>query len=407
MNWQYGLTGYLEISLSGPNPERVINMAMSRGIHIWDIHQDPQGVFLLKIRLGGFKALRCLVRRSGCRMRIRSKKGFPFFVMRAKRRKILTLGLLFFCLALYFLSSFVWFVEVTGNESVPKAKIMDIVEKNGLKVGRAKSALHREYITERLLMEIPELSWAAIHLQGSRVVIEVAEKTLVPGNYLNAPMDLLARLDAKVEELLVLKGTPLIKEGDRVQKGQTLIAGYYYPEIRINTDGSITPAGNPERIQARGLVRGRVFHKIESQCPLREEIVQDTGRETVITKLRWKGSQIVLQGPKSVPYEHCRQIIQTKTLFMGRNPWGTVELITILYREQIHQVREWGLEGAYQEALRRGREEAEKSLPADCRIIAERAEPLPSQDKGLVRVLFIMETVEDIGIYPSVSPGME
>jgi len=400
MNWQLGVTGYLEISLSGPNPERVINMAMSRGIFVWDIHQDDEGRFLFKVRLGGYKALRYLVRKSGCRMRIRKKRGVPFLVMRAKKRKILVFGLLLFCLTLYFLSSFVWFVEVTGNSKVPTEFILQNVANGGLKVGTVKSTLQREYLKEKLLLDIPELAWAAIHVQGSRIVIEVAEKTLIPQNGDTLPSDLLARIDGKVEELLVLKGTPVVKEGDQVREGQALISGLYYPQIQVNIDGSITPAGIPEKVRARGLVRGRVLHKIETQCLIREESVSDTGRELVVTMVSWQGKQVVVKGEQKVPYEFYRQIRQTKTLFWGRNPGGAVELITIVYREQVRQTQEWGLQGAYQEAIRRARTEIEKSLPTDFRIISERAEPLPSSDNSLVRALYIMETVEDIGCYP-------
>jgi len=399
MNWQLGVAGYLEICLSGPNPERVINMALSRGIYIWDIQQDEEGRYLLKVRLGGYKALRYLVRRSGCRMKIRRKVGMPFWVRRAKKRKILVLGVFFFCLTLYFLNSFVWFIDVKGNNRIPAETILKSAEYNGLKVGAVKSAVPRDYIRERLLLDIPELSWAAIHIQGTRVVIEVAEKTLISGNEESMPGDLLARVDGKIEELLVLKGTPLVKEGDQVQKGQVLISGLYYPQIQMNPDGSITPAGEPERVRARGLVRARVLHKIEAQCPLREEKIQDTGRETVVNILRVADREIVLKGPAQVPYQRYRQIRQSKTLLAGRNPWSPVELITTVYREQEGTTLEWGLEGAYQEAIRRARTEVEKNLPADCRIITERAEPLPSPDSDLIRVLYVLETVEDIGCY--------
>ena len=51
MDWQLGVKGYLEISLTGTNPERVINMAMSRGINVWDIRHDAQGRLRCKICL--------------------------------------------------------------------------------------------------------------------------------------------------------------------------------------------------------------------------------------------------------------------------------------------------------------------------------------------------------------------
>ena len=59
MDWQLGVKGYLEISLTGTNPERVINMAMSRGINVWDIRHDARSASL---QTRWLQALRYLVR---------------------------------------------------------------------------------------------------------------------------------------------------------------------------------------------------------------------------------------------------------------------------------------------------------------------------------------------------------
>lgn len=408
MNWQLDVTGYLEICLSGSNPERIINMAMSRGIYVWDIKHDAQGFLTCKIRLGGYKALRYLVRKSGCRIRIKKKHGFPFFLRRVKKRKVLLIGSLFFCLVLYILSTFVWYVDVTGNEQIPTEKILQNMEQHGLKVGLNKRTLNKDYLVERLLFEIPELSWATIHIQGTRIVIEVAEKTLQPQDGSTEPADLVARLGGRIEELLILKGTAQVNEGDLVSPGQTLIAGIYYPHNEVNSEGSISPSAEGERVRAQGLVRARVIHELEVACLLKEEIIQDTGREAKVVLLSWQGGDIVLYGKRTVPFAKYRQIKETKTLYNGRILKGPVELTTIIYREQDSQIKEWGLEGAYQEAVRRARQHIAENLPSDCRIISENAEPIPTNEEDLLKINYTLETVEDIGSYTApFNQGME
>ncbi|MFY9174911.1 MAG: sporulation protein YqfD [Peptococcia bacterium] len=399
MDWQLGVKGYLEISLTGTNPERVINMAMSRGINVWDIRHDAQGRLRCKIRIGGYKALRYLVRRSGCRIRIERKQGLPFLLHRVKKRKVLVAGIVAFCVIIYVLSGFVWFLEVTGNEQVATEIILQNVEKNGLKVGQLKRGLQREYLMEQLLLEIPELAWATIHVQGTKIVIEVAEKTLPPEGGVSQPADLIARIGGKIEELLILKGTPLVKEGDLVQAGQTLIEGVFYPQIQINTDGSITPSGEPEPVRAQGLVRARVVRELEASCPLKEELLQDTGQEVKVKLLSWQGGDLVLFGQRTVPFAKYRQIKEARTLYEGRKLKGPIEVITIVYREQESKIKNWGLEGAYQEAVRRARQQLNQELPEDCLVISEKAEPVSSEEEGLVKIIYSLETKEDIGGY--------
>lgn len=402
MRWTAGISGYAEILLRGVRPERVLNMALSRGITIWDIRHEGQDQYRLKVSLGGYKALRALIRRSSCRVKLLRKKGLPFYLMRAKRRKVLVFGTFFFCLALYFLSSFVWFVEVTGNKLVPTETILAKSAEFGLARGVPKAAFNRNELAARLLLQIPELSWVGIHAQGTKIIIEVAEKTLLPEDGENIPADLVARLDGVIEELLVLTGTPLVQEGDRVQKGQVLIAGYVYPQIIVSEDGQISPGGEPRAVRAKGVVRARVVRACLEQCPMREEIKKDTGAEEKVILLKLLGKEVYLQGKGESPFAHYRSIRQVKPLLdiRGRNLQGTVELITIIYKEQTCEVLEWGIEGAYQEAARRAHALLERDLPQDCKIIERKIEPLPGQKTGMVAIRYLLETVENIGIYP-------
>jgi similar to stage IV sporulation protein len=399
MRWDTTIKGYLEISLWGEEPERVINMALVRGIHLWDIRQEEKGCYLLKVRLGGYKALRHLVRRCDSHMRIVKKRGMPFYIMRANKRRVLVLGMLCFCAILYFLGSFVWNIEITGNEHVDTQLIMEYLDKQGVRIGAPKASFDRDLVVEHLLTDIPELAWAGMNIRGSSVKLEVSEKTLIPLDFQSGPADIVAARDGKIVELLVLKGTPLVQEGDQVYKGQILVSKLVYPQIQMNEDGSISPGGEPTEVRAKALVRARVERQQIAECPLREEVDRDTGRKTEVVVWRYKGWEMVVKGPRDVPYEFYRTVSQCETILPGRIPEGLVEIVSIIYIEQSHETHEWGLEGAYREAVKRARKEVMKTLPSDYRIITEIHEPVPVERADLIRVSYLIETVEDIGSY--------
>lgn len=399
MNINALLTGYVEIVLSGENPERVINMAMIRGIYLWDIHQEKEGYYSLKVRVGGYKALRYLVRRNSCKAKITKKGGFPFVLMRYKKRKVLASGILFFCIVLYTLSSFVWSIEVIGNERVKKDELISVIEANGLRVGALKNTLDKEKIKYQLLKQQPELAWVNIQIQGTKAIIEVVEKTPVPQNIETKAADIVAANDGKIEELLILSGTPLVKEGDRVKKGQLIISGIEYSQIIVNEDGTLSPGGDCKRVRARGLVRARVIHEEVGRCKIYEDRNVDTGEEISVVMIKSGDYNIILKGPKNVPYEHYRTINQSKRVLLGRNQEGPVELITIIYREQKHESKFWGIEGAYKEAVNRARTKVQAGLPEDHRVIEERHSPITSQEKNTVQVKFTLEVIENIVKY--------
>ncbi|MDD2432151.1 MAG: sporulation protein YqfD [Clostridia bacterium] len=401
MKWTSGLSGYVEISLWGKNPERILNMALSRGISIWDVRLQEDKHYQLKVSLGGYKAFRLLVRRSACKVKIRQKRGLPFFLMRAKKRKVLVLGTFFFCLALYVLSSFVWFIEVIGNEKVAAELILEKAAEHGLEKGVPQASFEKNKLAEKLLLEITELSWVGIHGQGTKIIIEVAEKTLLPSDEENKPADLIARVGGKIEELLVLKGIPVVKEGAQVRKGQTLILGLVYPEINISETGEISPAGEAQIVRAKGLVRAQVLRSNVGTCPLQEKIVWDTGAEKRTVFLRFKDKEIYLKGTGENPFVKYRLVRQAKPLFVfkDRNLFGPVELVSIIYKEQICEIREWGIEGAYQEAARRAQDLVWVEVPGQHKVISQRIEPLTEREKGVVVVRYILETIEEIGTY--------
>jgi similar to stage IV sporulation protein len=193
-----------------------------------------------------------------------------------------------------------------------------------------------------------------------------------------------------------------VGEGDKVKKGQVLIAGYVYPQIIVSEEGQISPGGEPQEVRAKGVVRARVVRSCIEQCPMREEIKKDTGVEEKVVLLKLLGKEVYLRGTGESPFAHFRSIRQVKPLLdiRGRNLQGTVELITIIYKEQTCEVLEWGVEGAYQEAGRRAHALLERDLPQDCKIVERKIEPLPAQKTGMVAIRYILETLENIGVYP-------
>ena len=104
----------------------------------------------------------------------------------------------------------------------------------GLKVGAAKADIVTADITHHLLSQIPELAWVGIRLEGTRVVLEVAEREIVLQDQ-NLPGDVVAAKSGLIEQIIPLVGLPLVKEGDTVVAGQVLISGrpHYYDETGV------------------------------------------------------------------------------------------------------------------------------------------------------------------------------
>ncbi|MFZ7103453.1 MAG: sporulation protein YqfD [Peptococcaceae bacterium] len=397
MRWYSYLVGYLIVIIECQFPEKVINMAMTRGIFLWDIMHIGERKIILKVRLHAFKPLARITRKCGGRIQIKGREGLPFQIKHIKRRKTLALGGILFLLSLYILSSFVWVVEVSGNEDLTAAKIKEIAARHGLKAGAVIKRIDLDKIEEEMLDSHPKLAWVGISIQGTKVTIEISEKVLIPETDETKIAHIVAKEAGVIKEMLVLIGTPLVKEGDKVHQGQILISGMVYPEIFLNDDGTYGHGGNPDLVRAKGVVRANVSHITQGDCPVEERKRITTGLESRQVILKVGRKQFVVQGPQAVPFQYYQLETHVEP-FHWRNIKLPVELVTNIYLEEKQIINKYGLEGAYQEAVKRAEDNLTLKLPEDIKILNKSVELISPQDNKIVTVEVTWECLEDIAV---------
>ncbi|HEX3032097.1 MAG TPA: sporulation protein YqfD, partial [Bacillota bacterium] len=164
--WSW-LVGFLVIRINGDSLEKFINMAASRGILIWDIRRLQGNSMLVRVRLSALRPLRHIRRRVGCRVKVVDKRGLPFYFWQMRRRKLLTVGAIMFLLTIYLLSSFVWFIDITGNKQVAKADILKALRSEGIREGVWRHSLDLKGAEKRLTGKVPDLAWAGLEMHGT------------------------------------------------------------------------------------------------------------------------------------------------------------------------------------------------------------------------------------------------
>lgn len=92
----------------------------------------------MKAAGGSLDILEACAEKTGCVIEILGWGGLPVFFRRLHGRQVWTAGLLLFAAGLYLLSSFVWVVEVEGNERLTREEILSACEEMGLRPGAWK-----------------------------------------------------------------------------------------------------------------------------------------------------------------------------------------------------------------------------------------------------------------------------
>ncbi|MGI5911834.1 MAG: sporulation protein YqfD [Syntrophomonadaceae bacterium] len=388
--------GTIKVALYGKNLERIINMAASRGIYIWDIKKNGDSLNF-KVRSSSYKALDTISKENGLDLHITEKQGLPFYSILFRRRMGFFTGALIFIVALYIMSSFIWFVEVTGNENVEKSKIILTAAKYGVYPGAAKWNFSRTEVEETILRELNELSYVKIDLRGVKASIQVVEKVL-PRTDITGPCHLVAVRDGVITEVLVLEGQANVKSGDVVQKGDILISGIVFPEkspyIVTNPEEEEEEL-QPYTVRARGHVNAKVWYEGYGECRLYEEKLIASGRKLTQIYIETPWQKIYLKGDEKRPYSFYQEEIKKKTL---NTPLGTFNLYQVKLEELVKDIKDLTKDEAVKIARERAMETLSKKMGKDQKIKESRVDILSQPSDPILRVRVFVETIENIVI---------
>ena len=71
-------------------------------------------------------------------------------------------------------------IDVTGYERVMPQEILDAMKAEGVGVGTRVSMVDASRLRNKILLEIPELSWFTVTIKGSHAVVDVRERGDTP-----------------------------------------------------------------------------------------------------------------------------------------------------------------------------------------------------------------------------------
>lgn len=383
--------GYLVAMVKGARSEELLNRGIAGGVVFWDIDKKAPGTILFKVHARQYAKLRPFFFRTGTKGKILRKKGWPFLWRRVWRKKGWLLGMALFLSMLLTLSSFIWFIEVTGVETLDPNLIRHHLAVLGLAPGVPRRTItpQRDWLIRELRIRLPEVVWVTIRLRGVVAEVVVAEKRLPPPVE-DGPRNMVAAKDGLITEIILLEGIPLVRVGDMVSHGDLLILG---ETTRVHLDGSV----EKKKVKAAGEVRARVWYEIEVDEPLAVLEPRVTGGQKTVYRLRLGNRLLTLFSRGAVaPEGFVCQDRAVKRILPGRNSLSLVELIKDTY-----QTVEWTtVQIPPETALLNARKKAESRigtvLPAGVR--PEKTQEDWSLQAGVLHYRLIIETKENIAV---------
>lgn len=222
--WKY-LQGYVVIRVKGYSPERFINLCANKNIYIWNVKKISDG-YMFSISGKAFFMLGPIAKKTKCRVKIIHKVGLPFKFLKVKKRQYFLYGLIFCIVAITILSFFVWRIDVEGNVSYSTDEILKFLEQQEIKIGSFKPKVNCSDIDDLLLMKFKKTMWISSELQGTKLIIHIREGVESKVEQIEKrPCDIVASKSGTIVSIITRKGTPMVKKGDLIEEGMTLVSG--------------------------------------------------------------------------------------------------------------------------------------------------------------------------------------
>ena len=268
------LRGSVCFTVCGPFPERFLNLCAQNGVGFWGLVWLDGQTLELKVARRDARRVRTLAEKVGCEASAKGRKGVPFFLAGFRRRYALVIGLVLSLAAAGVLSQFILTVEVSGNETIPSAVILAELSRQGVRPGTYGPGLDLRRISQEALRRIDGLSWMSVNLHGTRAEVLVRERSPAPElRDETTPAHIVAAADGILEDVEVLEGQALFREGQAVLAGEVVISGV----VDLKEPQYATVDAGQRLVHARGNVWASTYRTLEACIPLEAQTKVYTG----------------------------------------------------------------------------------------------------------------------------------
>ena len=144
---------------------------------------------------------------------------------------------------------------------------MQIIENEGIKRGIYKKKVNVQGLINKIRLEREDVAWVGMEIKGTNLIIKVAEADEKPeiineDEYCN----IVANKDGVVVKVEAQNGTPIVKEGDVVKRGDILVQGWI--------EGKYTGARN---VHAEGKILAKVWYSDKEKVYYNQTTNNPTG----------------------------------------------------------------------------------------------------------------------------------
>lgn len=378
------LFGYLRISIEGYYIERFLNICKNNKVTIWNLKRNKDIKLELNVGIKEFKEICKIAKKTKCKIKIKTKKGFPFFLHKHKKRKFFILLLIIVVLLIGLSSNFVWNVDIIEEKG---EKIVDIekdLEEAGLKIGEFKSKINSKEIVNEIRLKRNDIAWIGIELKGTNAIVKVVKADEKPEiiddkEYCN----IVSNKSGVITKINAQNGTANVKVGDIVKEGEVLINGWM--------EGKFTGI---RYVHAKGEIEAKVWYTKNKKILYKTTEIEYTNQEE--DKYAIKINNFKINFNKKLSKFEIYDTIETEKRFkLFSDFYLPISIVKTSYQEQKEVEKQYTTEEAKNLGIKQLQEELDKEIEEKDKIVNKNINTYEHEDG--VEVYVTYEVLENIG----------
>lgn len=343
------LRGYLLCYIKGYSIERFINLCRVKGIEILNLRKSSEG-YVFQLALKDYRQIQPIARKTKTVPYIKKRYGLPFLLHRYRRRKGLFIGILLFVCLIYTMSLFIWDISIMGGYKYTKEALLEFINENKVYTGMLKSDVDCQKIEEKIRLQYKDISWVSAEVKGTRLIIKFTETNMpIPKQEAREPSDIVATKSAIVTKIITRNGTPKVKIGDVIQKGDVLVSGV------VDVVGDFDALIRKKLVVADADIICKSYYNYNESFPLEYTKKLYTGKEQVKYSLQVAQKKISLYSPR-ISYKSYDIITDEAVLKLSWNFYLPLRYEVTTYREYVSKKQVYTNEEATNIAMTRLKE---------------------------------------------------
>ncbi len=214
--------GYCKITAKGANVINLLKILKQKNIPIKNFRKLDNTTFVIKTKAKHYQNLVAILNQK-CYNIVEQKSSSSSIVSIFKRTGILC-GIVFGILLNIVSSFFVCKIETFGDKNLEN-QILNTLKQNNVSPFCPKSNLNFSKLKSLIYENVENISLISFDIKGCTLRIHYTSKTAQEQNSAQT-QNVVAKNSGIISSIVVSSGTAMVKQGDIVQKGDVLIAGF-------------------------------------------------------------------------------------------------------------------------------------------------------------------------------------